>query len=67
MKKKTYDILSPDGFTIFYDKTFKTIEEAKENFTTWLKNYEKQGYYSSVSFGRIDLRDVWEYCQLIEL
>lgn len=62
---KKYEILSPDGFTIDCN-TYKTIKEAKIAFDEWLKNYERQGYYSSVNYGLIQLNDVETYCTLIQ-
>ena len=45
--KKRYDILSPDGISIHFSDTYKSIEEAKAAFENWKKRYEAQGYYSS--------------------
>jgi hypothetical protein len=66
MKNKRYDILSPDGFSIFFDKTFKTKEDAMTNFFEWKKRYEQQGYYSSNN-GRIALNELEQHCKLIEV
>ncbi len=62
-----YDIISPDGFSIDREKTWNSPEEAIEAFKVWAKGFERQGYYSSVKYGRIDLRDLEEYCELVEL
>jgi hypothetical protein len=61
-----YAIYSPDGFTITFDN-FKTKKEAKEQFNIWLQRYERQGYYSSVRYGRIPLDEVESYCELVKL
>jgi hypothetical protein len=66
MKKAKYDILSPDGFSIAFDKTYSSIEKAKKAFENWKKRFEAQGYYSSNS-GRINLEDLEQHCTLVEL
>jgi hypothetical protein len=38
-----------------------------EAFDKWKKNYERQGYYSSSKYGRIDLLDLEDYCQFINI
>lgn len=65
-KKKTFDVLSPDGFSIHHSDTYKSIEEAQTATTNWIKNYERQGYYSSVR-GRIPLDEVASCCRIIEV
>ena len=62
-----YEILSPDGFTIEFGKSYSSMEEARQSFEQWKKRYEGQGYYSSVKYGRIPLSDLEHYCTLIEL
>jgi hypothetical protein len=63
MANKKYQVLSPDGFTIDFHKPYYTSQKkAIEAFEEWKKGYKKQGYYSSTPFGRIDLRDLHEYC-----
>lgn len=64
--KKRYDILSPDGISIHFSDTYKSIEEAKTAFENWKKRYEAQGYYSS-NKGRIALEDLECHCTLVEL
>lgn len=59
-------ILSPDGFSINYEGGFKTKKAALSFFKEWVKGYEMQGYYSSVSYGKIPLEDLEQYCQLIK-
>ena len=62
-----YQILSPDNFPIEREKVYTSIKQAKKCFNNWLKNYENQGYYSSVTHGRIDLVDIEYFCTLVEL
>ena len=57
-------VLSPDGFTIEFDKwSYPSKKKAKEAFNNWKDYYERQGYYSSASYGRIPLEDLESYCQ----
>lgn len=64
-KQKKYIVLSPDGFTIEFDKEYyKGEKKAIEAFNNWAKRYESQGYYSSTSFGRIPLKDLQSYCTI---
>jgi len=65
-KQKRYDILSPDGFSIFFDKTYKTREEAMNAFFEWKKRYEQQGYYSS-NRGKIPLDELEQHCTIVEV
>lgn len=62
MKKKKYQILSPDGFTIEYNPFYTSKKKAQESFNLWKKRYEIQGYYSSVKYGRITLDELENYC-----
>jgi hypothetical protein len=67
-KAKKYQILSPDGFTIDFNITYyKSIKQAKEALKNWLQRYKVQGYYSSSKYGKIDLLNIEDYCQLITL
>jgi hypothetical protein len=53
-----YEVLSPDGFTIEFDKPYYTSKKkAYEAFDKWKKRYEGQGYYSSNN-GRIPLDEL---------
>jgi hypothetical protein len=57
-----YEVLSPDGFTIEFDKPYyKSSQLAFEAFDKWKKRYEGQGYYSSNEHGRIPLEDLEDY------
>jgi hypothetical protein len=64
--KMYYDILSPDGFSIFRDRIYKKLEDVEPAFNEWAKRYEQQGYYSSNN-GRIPLEDLADEMQLIEI
>lgn len=65
-KKKEYDVISPDGFSISFSDTYESIEEAKAAFENWKKRFEIQGYYSSNN-GRIPLDELEEHCTLVEI
>ena len=65
-KKIRYDVLSPDGFSIDREKTYANKKECITAFKEWKKRFETQGYYSS-NKGRIDLRDLIDYCTVIEV
>jgi hypothetical protein len=63
-----YEVLSPDGFTIEFDKPYYTSKKkAFEAFDKWKKRYEVQGYYSSNNYGRISLDDLEDYISVREL
>ena len=55
-----YIILSPDGFPIDH-KTY-TEDEILQAFNEWKSFYVEQGYYSSVSYGKIPLYELEDYC-----
>lgn len=65
-KKKRYDVISPDGFSIHFSDTYKSVEEAEEAFEVWKKRFEMQGYYSS-NRGRIPLDELKEHCRIVEV
>jgi hypothetical protein len=57
-----YQCLSPDGFTIEFDKwTYPSKKQMMESFNKWKKRYEQQGYYSSNNYGRIPLDELEDY------
>ena len=60
-KHELWDVISPDGFSIHPIDTYPTLEKAKEAFNEWSKNYERQGYYSSVK-GKIELSELEKHC-----
>ena len=65
-KKIKYDVLSPDGFPIDREKIYANKKECIKAFNEWKKRFEIQGYYSSNN-GRIDLRDLQDYCQIVAI
>jgi len=58
-----FTIISPDGFTIHPTETY-TKEEIPVKFNEWKQRYVRQGYYSSVNYGRIQLDELENYCQI---
>lgn len=62
-----WDVISPDGFSIHPTDTYPSHEAAVAAFKQWKKRYEHQGYYSSVSFGRIPLAELEDYCEFKEI
>ena len=66
MEEKKWDVISPDGFSIHVSDVYDSIEAAIAAFNVWKENYKRQGYYSSVRFGRIPLEDLEDYCQFKE-
>lgn len=66
-KIKTYVIISPDGFTIDREATYRGVRNARKAYKVWAERYREQGYYSSVKYGKIDLRDLHEFCELKEI
>ena len=62
-----YEVLSPDGFTIEFDRPYYTSKEkAFEAFDKWKERFRRQGYYSSNN-GRIPLEDLENYMTIREL
>ena len=60
----SYQVLSPDGITIEFDKwSYPTLKKAERAFENWKKRYEQQGYYSS-NFQRIPLNELKSHCQI---
>jgi transposase InsO family protein len=63
-----FEVLSPDGFTIEFDKPYYTSKEkAFEAFDKWKERYNTQGYYSSNNYGRIPLEELEDYMNVREL
>ncbi len=59
------EVLSPDGFTIEFDKPYyPSKKKAFEAFDKWKKRYELQGYYSSNEYGRIPLDELEEHMSI---
>ncbi len=60
-----YQVLSPDGFTIEFDKEYYTSKEkAMIAFSEWKERFKRQGYYSSTEYGRIPLDELENYCTI---
>jgi len=66
-KKQRFVVISPDGFPIHFKDTYSSIKKAEDALNVWIKNYEHQGYYSSVNWGRIPLNELNHYCQIKQL
>jgi hypothetical protein len=58
-----YNYVSPDGFAIAMED-FGTRQEADEYFERWKKGFERQGYYSSTQYGRLQLDLLNDFCEL---
>lgn len=65
-KTKKYNVLSPDGFPIEFNTTYRSIKKAREAGLRFIERYKIQGYYSS-NRGRISLEDLPDELQLITL
>lgn len=61
-----YNVLSPDGFSIFRELDYKDKKSAREALNEWVRNYQRQGYYSSNN-GRISLNDLPAHCDIVEI
>jgi len=66
MSKKQYDVLSPDGFSISFNKTWSSPTAAQKALTEWITRYKTQGYYSSNN-GRIPLGELEANCKIVPL
>jgi len=66
-KKEEYKILSPDGFPIEREGTYKSLAEVQEAIEKFVKRYESQGYYSTSNRERIPLNKIEENCTVIAL
>lgn len=62
-----FDVYSPDGFAIDREETYPSREVAEQKLKEWIKRYEKQGYYSSVKYGRIPLDELDDYCTIVPI
>ena len=62
-----FDVFSPDGFAIDREETYPSVEVALDKLREWIKRYEKQGYYSSVKFGRIPLDELERECHIVQI
>jgi hypothetical protein len=67
-KMTKYEVLSPDGFTIEFDRPYYTSKEKViESFNKWKERYTRQGYYSSNQYGRIPLEELENYMTIREI
>jgi len=68
-KKRKYQVLSPDGFTIdFHKPTYPSLKSAQSALETWVQRYKQQGFYSTTGpFGRIRIPfdEIMFYCEII--
>jgi tRNA(Phe) wybutosine-synthesizing methylase Tyw3 len=62
---KQYRIISPDGFDIEMDATYKK-EDIKDAIKRFKDRYKTQGYYSACS-GRISLAELEDNISVIEI
>jgi hypothetical protein len=61
-KKLKYIVLSPDGFTIEFTRSYYTSKKkAIEAFNKWKERFVIQGYYSTNGI-RIPLDELEQYC-----
>jgi hypothetical protein len=66
--KQNFRVLSPDGFDLEMNKTYKTPQEVKEAINNFVKRFEPQGYYSTIRNGdryQMPLSEIAENCQVI--
>ena len=62
-----YEVLSPDGFTIEFDRPYYISKKnAIEAFDKWKERYKLQGYYSSNN-GRIPLEELEDYMTIHQI
>lgn len=61
-----YNILSPDGFPIYPERTYNNKEAAMVAFEEWSERFTNQGYYS-YQFQKIPLDELADNCQIIRI
>lgn len=55
-------LLSPDGFTLTRNAApYTSIATAEQDFLDWKQQFETQGYYYSLGYGRIPLDQLHQY------
>ena len=64
-KIQRYRILSPDGFPFTMEDETYTKNQVSKALKNFVNRYEKQGYYSSVKYGRIHILDIPDYCEIV--
>lgn len=62
-----YDVLSPDGISLYHDTTWETQEAAKAAISIWVTRFEQQGYYSTAQWEHIPLNEIAGRCRIIEV
>jgi hypothetical protein len=65
--KTKYDVLSPDGFSISFDETWDTPDEASKALDKWVERYKQQGYYSTSNRERIPLDELTTWCTIVPI
>ena len=68
--KKTYNVFSPDGFTIEFGTIYKSMKSAILALDNFCSRYEKQGYYSTIQNGervQIPFANIKAYCKIITI
>lgn len=60
----TFNVLSPDGFSIEMDAEYKSKKLALSALKRFIERYNRQGYYNSSSHGRIPVEMIIYYCKL---
>jgi hypothetical protein len=66
--KQNFRVLSPDGFDLEMNKTYKTPQEVKEAINNFVKRFEPQGYYSTIRNGeryQMPIDEIAENCTVI--
>jgi hypothetical protein len=61
-----WNILSPDGIPTSVED-FNSKKEMLSFFVEWKNRFKGQGYYSSNNWGRIDLEDLDDFCEIIKV
>jgi hypothetical protein len=66
MKRRRYQVLSPDGFTIDHNhSTYPGLKSARAALETWVQRYKQQGFYSTGNRTRIPFDEITFYCEII--
>lgn len=66
-KKRTFIVISPDGFPLERDVEYKDKEEAAQAIDKFVDKYRSQGYYSTTVRVRIPIEKIEENCRIVEL
>ena len=66
-----YKVLSPDGFTIDFAKSYyPSLKQALKAVQEFQEKYTHQGYYSTIENGKrlqIPLEEIANHCNIIKL